>query len=152
MILFSMVMMSLASMYCCRARSEFSSFWVTSSACSQIFRCADAAPYPDAASRSRITRSSAAVSHRIYLVPIDERAFSAADLAERWRETIGEVYTTLGDFDAALENLDDALRLRRNELGEQHPEVAKVLSRMAVWLRRGDRFAVTQRPWRPLVQ
>lgn len=55
------------------------------------------------------------------------------DLAEqpvaqsRMLHTMGVVYHHLGDFDRAVEMLEQALEIRRSELGPNHPDVAATL-------------------------
>jgi len=58
---------------------------------------------------------------------IDEK-FASAPLAEASiRHTLGNFYCSLGEDDQALAHLEQALRLRRAELGEKHLAVAESL-------------------------
>lgn len=55
----------------------------------------------------------------------------------RLLDTVGVVYERLGHFDAAVEHLEEALALRRRELGADHPDVLEVLGHLgqAQWSR-----------------
>jgi serine/threonine-protein kinase len=54
-------------------------------------------------------------------------------------DTMGRVYESLGLYDSAVPLLEEALRIRRQTLGQEHAEVAQSLNNLAEVLRRkGD--------------
>ncbi len=50
------------------------------------------------------------------------------EIRARLLHTIGDIYQKLGTYEAAEEQLNEALELRRRLLGEKHPQVLKTLS------------------------
>jgi tetratricopeptide (TPR) repeat protein len=48
------------------------------------------------------------------------------------RQTIGSVYTELGDYAKAVQHYEGALRLQRENLGENHPETLRSLCGLAM--------------------
>ncbi len=46
------------------------------------------------------------------------------------RETIGKVYLALGAYPQSIDNLADAVALRRGQYGDEHPDVARALALM----------------------
>ena len=48
------------------------------------------------------------------------------------RQTLGSIYTELGDYTKAIDNYDGALRLQRQQLGEDHPDTLRSLYGLAM--------------------
>jgi eukaryotic-like serine/threonine-protein kinase len=59
-------------------------------------------------------------------------------------DTIGRVYRNLGAHDRAIDVWQDALRLRRSVLGEQHPDVGRSLLRLAMVHQQTGRNSVAE--------
>jgi serine/threonine protein kinase/Tfp pilus assembly protein PilF len=76
---------------------------------------------------------------------IDEELTGQPVVRARLLFSIGEVNQKLGLYDAAREQLDEALRIRRAELGDKHPEVAESLVQRA-WLYRDTGHALESLP------
>ena len=66
---------------------------------------------------------------------IDEELMGQPLVRARLLNTIGAVNQNLGLYDEARTQIDEALEIRRRELGEQHPDVAESLVQRA-WLYR----------------
>ena len=84
------------------------------------------------------------------LAPARELVSAALEIQERERphqldhratlvHNLAEVYSDAGEYPEALERYEDALRLRRELLGDLHPEVGETLNSVGVALRRQGR-------------
>ncbi len=55
-------------------------------------------------------------------------------------DVVGKVYKSLGHYSSAEHNLRQALEVKENYFGADHPEIAQTLNNLAVALTRQDRF------------
>ncbi len=67
---------------------------------------------------------------------LDDRPVVQATLMS----TIGRVYFNLGEFDPSIEMLEEALRIRSDQFGERHPEVAAAKNELAASLTRKAQY------------
>src|SRR5262245_21058547 len=86
----------------------------------------DRAPDPDVRLRTVLDRAAAAIDKKFPDKPLIEAAI---------RHTLGKTYFSLGEYPVARRNLDRALEIRRNRLGNEHRDTLAVLQNMA-WLER----------------
>ncbi len=70
-----------------------------------------------------------------------KRAGNSATLRAEFQHEIGNIHSNAGDSAAAVASLGDALRLFIGELGQQHPDVARTRSDLALALVRSRRYA-----------
>jgi serine/threonine protein kinase/Tfp pilus assembly protein PilF len=79
----------------------------------------------DVTVRSVLDEASKSVGHKFADKPL---------IAARLHGTIGRTFIGLGAYDAATAHIREAVEIRRNELGESHPDTRHAINQLAVLL------------------
>jgi len=87
-------------------------------------------PDPDLTVRKAMDRAAAGVSRKFEHQPLVEAAI---------RQTIGNAYLDMGLYPQALEQLERTVAIRRQTLGEDHPDTLQSMNNMSVlYLQQGE--------------